>query len=64
MKYVILYKIADKTIVMQQPMCDGTRPIYNTKTYAMVEFNTEAEMLAYIDENELTYPQEVKDETI
>lgn len=65
MKYVLLYKKADKNIVMQQQMPADTRPIYNTAIYEMVEFETEAEMLEYITENELVLaePQEVEDET-
>mgnify|MGYP000975232838 FL=1 len=63
MKYVLLYKKADKNIIMQQIMPAGTRPIYNTAIYEMVEFETEAEMLAYIAENELiAKPQEVENE--
>jgi len=53
MKYVLLYKKADKNIIMQQIMPDGTRPIYNTAIYEMVEFDTEAEMLTYIEDNNL-----------
>ena len=61
MKYVLLYKKADKNIIMQQIMPDGTRPIYNTATYEMVEFETEAEMLEYIADNELiAEPQETE----
>ena len=63
MKYVLLYKKADKNIIMQQIMPDGTRPIYNTAIYEMVEFETEAEMLTYIAENELiAEPQEMDNE--
>ena len=59
MKYVLLYKKANpKNIIIQQIMPDGTRPIYNPAIYEMVEFETEAEMLAYMAENEL-----VQDET-
>ena len=53
MKYVLLYKKADKNIIMQQIMPDGTRPIYNTAIYEMVEFDTEAEMASYIEDNYL-----------
>ena len=61
MKYVLLYKKADKNIIMQQIMPDGTRPIYNTAIYKMVEFDTEAEMAEYIAENELiAKPQETE----
>ena len=61
MKYVLLYKKADKNIIMQQIMPDGTRPIYNTAINEMVEFETEAEMLEYIAENELiAKPQETE----
>ena len=61
MKYVLLYKKDDKNIIMQQIMPDGTRPIYNTAIYEMVEFDTEAEMLEYIAENELiAEPQETE----
>ena len=63
MKYVLLYKKDDKNIIMQQIMPDGTRPIYNTAIYEMVEFDTEAEMLTYIAENELiAEPQEMVNE--
>lgn len=63
MKYVLLYKKADKNIIMQQQMPDGTRPIYNTAIYEMVESQTEAEMLEYIAENELiAEPQETENE--
>jgi len=59
MKYVLLYKKDDKNIIIQQIMPDGTRPIYNTAIYEMVEFETEAEMAEYIAENELiAKPQE------
>ena len=61
MKYVLLYKKADKNIIIQQIMPDGTRPIYNTAIYEMVEFDTEAEMLQYIDDNNLEIV-EVEDE--
>ena len=61
MKYVLLYKKADKSIIMQQQMPADTRPIYNPAVYEMVEFETEAEMLAYIAENELiARPQETE----
>lgn len=61
MKYVLLHKKADKSIIMQQQMPDGTRPIYNPAIYEMVEFETEAEMLAYIAENGLiAKPQETE----
>ena len=61
MKYVLLYKKDDKNIIMQQIMPDGTRPIYNTAVYKMAEFETEAEMLEYIAENELiAKPQETE----
>jgi len=53
MKYVLLYKKDDKNIIIQQIMPDGTRPIYNTAIYEMVEFDTEAEMLQYITDNDL-----------
>jgi len=53
MKYVLLHKKADKNIIMCQQMPDGTRPIYNTAIYEMVEFDTEAEMLTYIEDNNL-----------
>jgi len=53
MKYVLLYKKADKNIIIQQIMPDGTRPIYNSAIYEMVEFDTEAEMLTYIEDNNL-----------
>ena len=53
MKYVLLYRKADKNIVIQQQMPDDTRPIYNTAIYEMVEFETETEMLEYIADNEL-----------
>lgn len=63
MKYVLLYRKADKNIIIQQIMPDGTRPIYNPAVYEMVEFDTEAEMLEYIAENELvSEPQEVENE--
>ena len=58
MKYVLLYKKADKNIIMQQTMPDGTRPIYNTAIYEMVEFDTEAAMQTYIEENELIPKEE------
>ena len=61
MKYVLLYKKDDKNIIIQQIMPDGTRPIYNTAVYKMVEFDTEAEMLQYIDDNNLEIV-EVEDE--
>jgi hypothetical protein len=61
MKYVLLYKKADKNIIIQQIMPDGTRPIYNPAIYEMVEFETEAEMRDYIVEHNLV---EVSDETI
>lgn len=61
MKYVLLYKKADKNIIMQQIMPDGTRPIYNVNIYTMIDFATEAEMLEYIEENELiAEPQETE----
>lgn len=61
MKYVLLYKKADKNIIMQQQMPDGTRPIYNVNIYTMTDFATEAEMLSYIAENELiAEPQETE----
>ena len=53
MKYVLLYKKDDKNIIIQQILPDGTRPIYNTAIYEMVEFDTEAEMLTYIEDNNL-----------
>ena len=53
MKYVLLYKKADKNIIMQQTMPADTRPIYNTAIYEMVEFDTEAEMASYIEDNYL-----------
>ena len=53
MKYVLLYKKDDKNIIIQQIMPDGTRPIYNSAIYKMVEFETEAEMLTYIEDNNL-----------
>ena len=53
MKYVLLYKKDDKNIIIQQIMPDGTRPIYNTAIYKMAEFDTEAEMLTYIEDNNL-----------
>jgi len=53
MKYVLLHKKDDKNIIIQQIMPDGTRPIYNTAIYEMVEFDTEAEMLQYITDNDL-----------
>jgi hypothetical protein len=59
MKYVLLYKKADKNIIMQQQMPADTRPIYNLAIYEMVEFETEAEMRDYIDEHNLV---EVSDE--
>ena len=63
MKYVLLYKKDDKNIIIQQIMPDGTRPIYNTAIYEMVEFDTEAEMASYIAENELiAEPQEMDNE--
>ena len=52
MKYVLLYKKADKNIIMQQTMPADTRPIYNS-AIQMVEFDTEAEMLQYITDNDL-----------
>ena len=58
MKYVLLYKKADKNIIIQQIMPDGTRPIYNTAIYEMVEFDTEAAMQTYIEENELIPKEE------
>lgn len=64
MKYVLLYKKADKNIIMQQQMPDGTRPIYNPTIYEMVEFETDAEMLSHIADNELILakPQETGNE--
>jgi len=58
MKYVLLYKKDDKNIIIQQIMPDGTRPIYNTAIYEMVEFDTEAAMQTYIEENELIPKEE------
>lgn len=61
MKYVLLYKKADKNIIIRQIMPDGTRPIYNPAIYTMTDFATEAEMLAYIADNELiAKPQETE----
>ena len=53
MKYVLLYTRESKFIVMCQQMPADTRPIYNTAIYEMVEFDTEAEMLQYITDNDL-----------
>ena len=53
MKYVLLYGRESKFIVMCQQMPADTRPIYNTAIYKMVEFDTEAEMLQYIEDNNL-----------
>ncbi len=53
MKYVLLYRRESKFIVMCQQMPADTRPIYNTAIYEMVEFETEAEMLSYIEDNYL-----------
>ena len=63
MKYVLLYTRESKFIVMCQQMPADTRPIYNSAIYKMVEFETEAEMLTYIAENELiAEPQEMDNE--
>lgn len=60
MKYVLLCR-ESKFIVMCQQMPTDTRPIYNPAIYEMVEFETEAEMLSYIAENELiAKPQETE----
>ena len=62
MKYVLLYKKADKNIIIQQQMPADTRPIYNAAIYEMLEFETEAEMLEYVAENRLVLaePQEME----
>ena len=53
MKYVLLYTRESKFIVMCQQMPADTRPIYNSAIYEMVEFETEAEMASYIEDNYL-----------
>lgn len=53
MKYVLLYTRESKFIVMCQQMPADTRPIYNPAIYEMVEFETEADMKFYIEDNNL-----------
>ena len=43
---------------MCQQMPADTRPIYNPAIYEMVEFDTEAAMQTYIEENELIPKEE------
>ena len=60
MKWILVYTA--NYVVFVAELDANTRPLFNPDTYAMVEFNTEAEMLQYIEDNELIYPQEVEDE--
>ena len=62
MKWILVY--TTNYVVFVAELDANTRPLFNPDTYTMREFDTEAEMLAYIDENELISPQEVEDETI
>jgi len=54
MMWILLYHIDNRTIIIQQEMDANTRPFHNAEMYRMAEFATEAEMLEYIEENNLT----------
>ncbi len=57
MKWVILHT---KTLVTyKQLLPSDTRPIYNMDIYVLREFNTEAEMLQYIADNNLEVQDEI-----
>lgn len=58
MKWVILH--TDTQVVYCQQLPDNTRPIYNVHLYTEHEFDTEAEMQQFVNDNHL----EVIDETV
>jgi hypothetical protein len=59
MKHILVYDTSTNEIVMRFVVTDCTRP-WCVLPSKWVEFDTEAEMLAYIAENEL----EIQNETI
>ena len=51
MKWILVYTA--NYVVFVAELNANTRPLFNPDTYTMREFDTEAEMLAYIEENNL-----------
>ena len=53
------YMIYDGSLILHTGCADG---VSIGTQYTLMLFDTEAEMLAYINENQLIYTQEVEDE--
>ena len=59
MKWILVYTA--NYVVFVAELDASTRPLFNPDTYTMREFDTEAEMLQYIEDNHLEIV-EVEDE--
>ncbi len=59
MKWILVYTA--NYVVFVAELDANTRPLFNPDTYTMREFDTEAEMLQYIEDNNLEIV-EVEDE--
>ena len=64
MKYILLYHKKNKTIIMKELMDADTRPFYNAATYTLVEFDTETEMLEYIQNAGLRDNEQVEEDEV
>ena len=56
MKWILVYTA--NYVVFVAELDANTRPLFNPDTYTMREFDTEAEMQSYIQENELISKEE------
>ena len=52
MKWILVYTA--NYVVFVAELDANTRPLFNPDTYTMREFDTEAEMMQFIDDNHLT----------